>query len=431
MGIKATLKKIHSTLVSPIKFSFVLGRNSKTMRKLGKAIYGVGLKRTVKRISEVGEIVSIYSKTDFSDDFIPGISDIDLVVASNVLECDEEIVFLKKLYSKWNRTRIIFPFISPLQIYSKKEFEKLQNRREILRKKISDWELIYGKDVREKTTQNKISNYEIRWSFENLLLNIYESEIMGERYFRRLYKTAKYIFSLPKKIELDEDFVKTFNEIPENDYVVSKETLLKTLFYAIKTLEKNMARTGKIKATGDTIISKIQIRGKPTYVYFIIGSENYEKFRTSALDIFEKIKEINEFKKHLKNKPKARFGEDFKIFPLIVSREILNSEFVGGFYPDELIEIRDVHKKALLKSFESYVSNFLHHQKNSFFYRSWLKNSRANQEIIDYTIAYKLLRDKGIIEIKNLEKKYEKCFGRALDKKEKSRYKFIKETLEK
>lgn len=432
MGNKRKLKKIHTLAIFPIKILFIKNRKSKTALNLGRSLYKIGTKFFINRIRKIKNIITIYSKTDMYKEFIPGISDIDFVIIIKDTEINSEIKTIKHIYTKWAILRVIFPFISPPKIYTINEFKDFQNKQYILRRNIEDWKILYGKDIRSKKIKNskEISRYELRWAFENLLLNIYENQLNLNNYLRRTYKMANYIIKTGMiKNKTIAKLPEEFHLMPSKDFKISKENQIKLLFAIIKTLELLEKKRNILKNKKTYISEKIPIKNKPKYSYFIIKTENYKKFRKDFLNTINKIQHMREFIKTLKKNPKSRFGTEFKTFPLILSKKLINSEFIGSFYPYELTNKNKNEEKA---SFKIFKENILSEQIYSFTYRSILEKEKINKEIIDYVMAYRLLNEKNKIQIKDMEKEYGKEFGAKIKKRtSEETYKEIRRIMKK
>lgn len=456
MGNKTKIKKVRSLIISPVIRFFSLMRRTPIAKLAGYALYRTGLDAALNLLGRYNEIIAVYSKSRFSGDFVPGVSDIDLVIITKNLSIESEIIFLKKIYLRWALVYALIPFIAPLQIYSHEEFEKHMKNNLFARKgkHFSEWELVFGKEIRTFNEKpNKISRYVLRRAFEDLLLNIYESWIYGENYLRRAYKSAHDIFLTEyllarwkgdfKQYILSKTndylFTKTFFDIPKKDYAVSKEMQIKILYYSIKTLENLLLKVNDTKFE-ERISCKIPIKNDLEYIYFIEEFEDYMSFKKSIGIFLEKVRHISKFRETLDKKPKSRFGADFKVFPLIVSNNLMNSLFLDSLYPFESIAVMNIKKQKskgtieqLKESFEGFKDNHMRDRANSLLYRTWLEGKKEKEELIEYTMAYRLLKEKNKVCFKNIESEYKRSFKdiNLVSDKPEHKYSFIRRIIKK
>jgi len=146
------LKKIHSLLITPIRFFFYKTNNIWIFRKLGILIYKIGLFTTLQIFKRMPEIEAIYTKTKFDKDFIPGESDIDLVIIFEKKHTKEEINILKKFYNTRIIIKTFFPFFNHMPTFFNPIFAKYQknNHLKIVKKNknFNSWKLLYGTEKR-------------------------------------------------------------------------------------------------------------------------------------------------------------------------------------------------------------------------------------------------------------------------------------------
>ena len=94
------------------------------------------------------EIKSLYLRHGLlREDWIPGVSDIDLtVVIDSKLNVEEEFAFLRSFWTSYNRLKKAFPMLSDINIVNDEHAGSL-TQFTILGYESIDWRLLYGKDV--------------------------------------------------------------------------------------------------------------------------------------------------------------------------------------------------------------------------------------------------------------------------------------------
>lgn len=410
------LKKLYSFVMSPIRLFIFYTRKFSFMRKIGKLLYKLGLYFSLKVFKGMREIESIYLKTNLEKDFIIGESDIDLAIIVKEMSLREETKFLRKYLRRFILIRTVFPFISYIELFFKKEFENYQKLRyeEIFQKDkhFENWKLIYGKENRLKLKNNetKPSSYVIRDCYENILLNIYEAEVNEEENFRRLHRatfniiralfikenkrdtedTEEYKKFLADK-QVSRKFISDFFNMPKKDYSYEKRFLSLILFYNIKLIEKlggKLTKKGKysienekqeiaIKEEVEYYIKNIDKKNlksiylspifnkKTFYLYLVIKDLDYNQFKKLFESVLENISLLSGFKKEIRKGIKDRFAQDFKIFPIVVTENMLsNSVFIDGFYPYESVNFNFNSKKLFGKNIK--IGLNLEHIKEKF-----------------------------------------------------------------
>src|SRR3989344_1927632 len=228
-------------IIKITKTTFSKNNHIPLLRKTGISLYKISLNYFIKQIKIFPEISSIYSLTKFNQEFLPGESDIDLVIIAQDMSTEKEINFLKGYSKKIKQFNSLFPFIQITFLLFEKDFKIYQ---EIMNKEIfpigkhpTEWEFISGKETRIKTKEDQIATQKygtyLRIFYEETLFNIYEHYIREENNFRRLQKYYKNI-------------VRASNQKTEN-IQINKNNLIDTLYKIIKELEKIQYPQGQIK----------------------------------------------------------------------------------------------------------------------------------------------------------------------------------------
>jgi hypothetical protein len=115
---------------------------------LNKTPYYLAIKACVLMSKGFPEIKSLYLRHGLlREDWIPGVSDIDLtVVIDSKLNVEEEFAFLRSFWTSYNRLKKAFPMLSDINIVNDEHAGSL-TQFTILGYESIDWRLLYGKDV--------------------------------------------------------------------------------------------------------------------------------------------------------------------------------------------------------------------------------------------------------------------------------------------
>jgi len=362
------------------------------------------------------------------------------------------------------------------------EFRHYQRLRheEIFRKgkHFNFWKLVYGKQILRSFNHNeeKLSSFVIRDAYENILLNIYET-IVGGRRFRRLYKYTLHLirclFMMAKKRDgsseeyqlflkkqgFDDNFINSFFSLSEQDFRADRETLCIFAFNIIKIIEsywkiKNKKETsrviGELKPTlaieqfvnslnkqnvSSIYISKIPFKENSHNLYFVLNKIEYPEFRSFFFSFLDNLQKIPNFKKELFLRIKSRNYQDFTVFPLILTKELMNNElFINGFDPQESSSFNKSGKILFGKKIKMNVNNIIK-SSNRLVNRdikaileedNWKAEERLNQ-----LMANRLLNERKIVCLNDVGREYSKKFKDIvlISERNKDKYLFARKLL--
>ena len=470
------IRKLHSLAISPIRLLFLRTSKIPASRSLGLALYKTGLALALEVLSAMPEIKSIYSKTRMDEGFFVGQSDIDLVVVAADMPLEEEISFLKRYHRKFLALRTLFPFLV-IELYFEREFYSHQKVRhtEIFRsgKHFKDWTLLHGAESRLRFEDNESepSGWVIRDAYENILLNIYESRLSGERDFRRLYKftlgIARTSFmsekgrapegdmeckSFLESKGADPAFANSLLSMPERGFTANGDFLSEAVYWNIKLIEglgERLRKGERIDVSGSLepdapirkeaadfarriaktgvksiILSRIPLRKPSHYLYIILPETSIGEFKKTFQSLMENLASLPALKKDLSAGIKNRFQQDFAIFPLpLTSRTLDNTCFAEGCNPFETVSLPlgvvlagpaaeiPVDSRHIKKSFRRHIHlHSLFAVKNILLPR-FLRPAGKNDEALEWLKAYRLLSLKDRVCLSGANQEYAKTFG--------------------
>jgi len=363
------ITKIYLFLINIIKIIFI--KISPIIpRWLGIFLYKISLKLCIKiLIFKIPEIKSIYLKTKFDSWFKPGSSDLDIIIVIQDQKGPHKEI---KLFSRYLKARklatTLFPFIDmyvfPLFMNDFKKWKAINQENIYHDDLIKDMKLIYGKDIPVQAPEKptKLSGFGLRFSYESILVSVYNYILHDKKNIRPIYKNSLIIIrsffihcnkqdgslddykNFLLKQGIDEEFINQFFALPKNNFRVKKEFLIQTIFNLNKIFEiigkdykpeninddfeivsspkseiKNIPEINEFvdklekRNIKSIYITQEAFENIDSYFLYLITPEKikYEEFKNQIEEIFSKL----EILKTNKEKIKIRERKTMYIFP--------------------------------------------------------------------------------------------------------------------
>lgn len=163
---------------------------------LYKAIYLLALKMLVLYLQRKPEIETIYLKGSLAlGEWMPGASDIDLIIIIKDISIEDEVCFLNKFWITMNFVSKFLPFFrNDAMILTTKEFAEenfLQGyQKYFVGAGITEWKLLVGKELRTFKETYPVFDIPISWHFSywyREIFNHFYSQCYKKRDFLRPY----------------------------------------------------------------------------------------------------------------------------------------------------------------------------------------------------------------------------------------------------
>ncbi|MDO8669459.1 MAG: hypothetical protein Q7K65_04155 [Candidatus Buchananbacteria bacterium] len=260
------INKIREKIIYLVRNFFLMTRNIKLCRYFGIGIYKIGLHYAIYKLKKVPEIEAIYSATDFfSDDFLPGESDIDLVVVLKEQTEPDKIFDMRiKLDKIIDKIILYFPFISEPEFFGAEEFDfdNMCGKPGKIRRYKKDFGNLFficGEDKRKNLTPHEQETVPPKAMFRFFLaaLLFFSLEnISGKKNLRRARKFFSYVLYLGfffkyrrraidnqeylrylKEIGAPTEFLTLFPGLKEFDFNYRYDLLPMIIFTVIKITE--------------------------------------------------------------------------------------------------------------------------------------------------------------------------------------------------
>ncbi|MDO8669457.1 MAG: hypothetical protein Q7K65_04145 [Candidatus Buchananbacteria bacterium] len=275
------IQKIRQIIIYLVRNFFLATRNIKLCRYFGIGLYKIGLHYAVKKLAKIPETEAIYSSTDFNDeDFLPGESDIDLVVVLKKETAPDIIFDLNQILNKAkNGINFYFPFFQDIFLFDAQEFYDICHRSERIEHEKKDFDnliLIWGEDKRKNLTPGRQeaapSKRTARIVLMVFMLLVIENH-WGQKNLRRVRKFFGHIlylgfhFKYHRKAKSVQDylvymaeigvpaqFIDIFPKLKEFDFDYQYE-LLPLMVYSVIKIYESIDKFEKIKNDYTTEIS--------------------------------------------------------------------------------------------------------------------------------------------------------------------------------
>lgn len=163
---------------------------------LYKAIYLLALKIFVLYLKRKPEIETIYLKGSLAlGEWIPGASDIDLIIIIKDISIEDEVRFLNKFWTTMNFVSKFLPFFrNDAMILSAKELAEenfVQGyQKYFVGNSITKWKLLVGKELRTFKETYPVFDIPISWHFSywyHEIFNHFYNQFYEKEYFLRPY----------------------------------------------------------------------------------------------------------------------------------------------------------------------------------------------------------------------------------------------------
>ena len=470
-------------------------QNISILRQVGIFLYKFGLIIAVQMYKKMPEIESIYTKTKFDKWFKVGQSDIDIQIIIKDMSIEQEWDFLKRFWKIQKSVEKLFPFIELVILAFNRDFKihQIIGHTKISRKgeHFQNWKLIYGKENRMKFKDNetKLSYPYTAFSYRDSLFNIYEFKLNENQNLRVFYKCigaiirnffrdenkreAKNIDEYKeffKKRGLSERFTKEFFELPGKDFKSNQGFLALALFSIIKLIEslktenlnkktnkmdfkviKNPHFKININSEIKNFVNKLDKKHihsiylerevyRSQCLFYLIFKDglSYKEFKQQFNLILDNLHLLKEVKDRVKLKEKV-YTSDPQLFPIILTEKMIkNTEFIDDGDPYGSVNFNSYAKK-LYGDKISITPNYKQIRKMvdmpktqiplQFFQLYKLQKENKSYSIL--LMIHKLLNEKNILCLHNIEKEYFKHYPKLDMDSVEERYKFVRKEMKK
>jgi predicted nucleotidyltransferase len=176
------MKKILSDLV-------VRSNKFQLLKYINSLPYKFGLNFILRYFKSMPEIKSIYLRRGMtSKDWVPGSSDIDLLIITKKMGLKNELAFLKSFWERYLRLKKIFPFLGEAGVCNENELDNWHKFGGIRAMEMNKWKLLCGSEIRKG-----------KYSFDPLMLRIEALwEALSTQYSDFLSSTMFYQKSFKK-----------------------------------------------------------------------------------------------------------------------------------------------------------------------------------------------------------------------------------------
>ncbi|MDO8669458.1 MAG: hypothetical protein Q7K65_04150 [Candidatus Buchananbacteria bacterium] len=407
--------KIRKIIIYLVRNFFIRTNSIRICRYLGLFLYKLGQVFAVARLKKIPGVESIYSMTDLTSwTFLPGESDIDLVLVVKNFNSQEFINFAEQFSHATKTIYYFFPFFQHMPVYTDEVLEAANESWSLeatqKTKDFRNWILLWGQDRISKSTppdHQEPSPVIVRLIYERLFLEICRFKWEPKRQLRRIYlnffdimrqsfiavkkrdaRSDDEYVSYMREIGLRPEFIDLFLKLPDCHFRRDYEFLPLALFSALKLLENikepvkhdlshpKIVVDKKIEITlaeeAVEFVNQIDKVGISSiycgqYIHCLFGFQNlyfilendlpYDIFRKEFDNIYNKLNILKTLRANSTLgtlKAVKHNGQDPKeVFPLIMTKRMMESLYlINGQWGLEGLEIGLFGKKIFGKDID-------------------------------------------------------------------------------
>jgi len=138
------MKKVLPSLI-------VRSNKFRVLKNINSLLYQCGLDFIVRLLKSIPQIRSIYLRRSMvSKNWIPGSSDIDLLLIIKNMKTKEELLFLKSFWGFYSKLKKFFPFLGEAGICNEEELNNWYKLGGVRAKEMHEWKLLYGDEIRKE-----------------------------------------------------------------------------------------------------------------------------------------------------------------------------------------------------------------------------------------------------------------------------------------
>ena len=180
-------------------------RNTPVLKQIYKAAYGAAILFVKYMLRPLRSVRSMYLRRGLTySDWIPGSSDIDLLVVIEIADDEQEEKLIQRIWQRYFLVKAVFPMLGEMHIASRKEFENYMRWGDLRAMEArSTWKILFG----DRLTQD----------FLNDPAKL-KTDVFGEM-CNSLSLMCDLVFNNRRHINTDELFSKLFMDIAKCLYI--------------------------------------------------------------------------------------------------------------------------------------------------------------------------------------------------------------------